>query len=41
MPRVTHRVGPIEVTALLDCDFPAGPIVEAFPDIAPDELLAA
>jgi glyoxylase-like metal-dependent hydrolase (beta-lactamase superfamily II) len=38
---VTRRVGSIEVTAMLDCDFPAGSIVEAFPDIPVDDLQAA
>jgi glyoxylase-like metal-dependent hydrolase (beta-lactamase superfamily II) len=36
----TRRVGPVEVTALLDADFPESPITEAFPDVPPDALLA-
>jgi len=38
---VTRNVGPIEVTAITDADFPESPIVEAFPDVAADALLAA
>jgi glyoxylase-like metal-dependent hydrolase (beta-lactamase superfamily II) len=37
---VTHRVGPIEVSAIVDADFEEAPIVEAFPDIPADLLLA-
>jgi glyoxylase-like metal-dependent hydrolase (beta-lactamase superfamily II) len=37
----TRRVGPIEVTAILDADFSAGPIVESFPDAPAEGLLAA
>ena len=38
---VTHRVGSVEVTAVLDADFASGPIVETFPDMPAGELLAA
>jgi glyoxylase-like metal-dependent hydrolase (beta-lactamase superfamily II) len=41
MPHVTRRVGPIEVTAITDCDFAESPIVEAFPDVPSGPLLAA
>jgi glyoxylase-like metal-dependent hydrolase (beta-lactamase superfamily II) len=41
MSHVTRSVGSIEVTAVLDCDFPAGPIVEAFPDVPVEGLMAA
>ncbi len=41
MSHVTRRVGSVEVTAVLDCDFPNGPIVESFPDIPAADLLAA
>jgi glyoxylase-like metal-dependent hydrolase (beta-lactamase superfamily II) len=38
---VTHRVGSVEVTAVLDADFASGPIVEAFPDVPAADVLAA
>ncbi|MEP6759345.1 MAG: MBL fold metallo-hydrolase [Actinomycetota bacterium] len=41
MAGATRHVGAIQVTALLDCDFPAGPIVESFPDIVAGDLLDA
>jgi glyoxylase-like metal-dependent hydrolase (beta-lactamase superfamily II) len=41
MSHVTRSVGSIEVTAVLDCDFSAGPIVEAFPDVPVEGLMAA
>ena len=41
MSHVTRSIGSIEVTAVLDCDFPLGPIVEAFPDVPATDLLAA
>src|SRR5215203_6486439 len=41
MPHVTRRVGPIDVTAITDCDFAESPIVEAFPDVPSGPLLAA
>ena len=41
MPHVDRTVGNVQVTALIDADFPAGPIVEAFPDVAAEELLAS
>jgi glyoxylase-like metal-dependent hydrolase (beta-lactamase superfamily II) len=41
MTHVTRHVGPIEVTAITDSDFPESPIVEAFPDVPADALLAA
>ena len=41
MSHVTHRVGSVEVTAVLDADFVSGPIVESFPDVPAADLLAA
>ncbi len=41
MTHADRTVGNIHVTALLDADFPAGPITDAFPDVPSDELLAA
>jgi glyoxylase-like metal-dependent hydrolase (beta-lactamase superfamily II) len=38
---VTHRVGSVEVTAVLDADFASGPIVETFPDVPAADVLAA
>lgn len=41
MTHADRTVGNIHVTALLDADFAAGPITDAFPDVPSDELLAA
>jgi glyoxylase-like metal-dependent hydrolase (beta-lactamase superfamily II) len=38
---VIHRVGSVEVTAVLDADFASGPIVESFPDVPAADVLAA
>jgi glyoxylase-like metal-dependent hydrolase (beta-lactamase superfamily II) len=40
MVHQTIEVGHVELSALLDVDVETGPIVEAFPDIDPDALLA-
>ncbi len=40
MTDATHRVGPVDITAIVDADIEEAPIVEAFPDIPPDDLLA-
>jgi glyoxylase-like metal-dependent hydrolase (beta-lactamase superfamily II) len=39
--RDTRRVGRFEVTAFLDADAPDTSITEAFPDIPPDQVMAA
>jgi glyoxylase-like metal-dependent hydrolase (beta-lactamase superfamily II) len=41
MDAVSRSVGPVDVTAIVDADFPAGSIVESFPDVPAQELLAA
>ena len=41
MDHATRTVGNVEVTAFLDADFAESPIVEAFPDVPSQELLAA
>ncbi len=38
---VTHRIGSVEVIAVLDADFASGPIVETFPDVPAADVLAA
>jgi glyoxylase-like metal-dependent hydrolase (beta-lactamase superfamily II) len=40
MTHATRRIGPIEITSVLDADFGAGPIAETFPDIPVDALLS-
>jgi glyoxylase-like metal-dependent hydrolase (beta-lactamase superfamily II) len=37
----TRSVGPVEVTAIVDADFPGGPIIESFPDAPADGILGA
>jgi glyoxylase-like metal-dependent hydrolase (beta-lactamase superfamily II) len=37
----TRRVGSVEVTAILDADFPGGPLAESFPDAPADGLTEA
>ena len=41
MTHATRHVGPIEVTAITDVDAPESPILEAFPDVPAEALLAA
>jgi glyoxylase-like metal-dependent hydrolase (beta-lactamase superfamily II) len=36
-----HIAGAVEVTALIDADFPEAPLTEAFPDIPAEDLVAA
>ncbi len=36
-----HIAGAVEVTALLDAEFPEAPLTEAFPDIPAEDLVAA
>jgi glyoxylase-like metal-dependent hydrolase (beta-lactamase superfamily II) len=40
MSHATRRIGPIEITSVLDADFGAGPIAETFPGIPVDALLS-
>jgi glyoxylase-like metal-dependent hydrolase (beta-lactamase superfamily II) len=41
MTAETRRVGPVEVTAILDADFPGRPVTESFPDSPADALVDA
>jgi glyoxylase-like metal-dependent hydrolase (beta-lactamase superfamily II) len=40
VPHAIRHVGPIEVAAIVDADFAESPMVEAFPDVPPEALLA-
>jgi glyoxylase-like metal-dependent hydrolase (beta-lactamase superfamily II) len=40
MTQATRRIGSVEITSVIDADFAAGPITEAFPDMPADALLS-